>query len=145
MLKQQKAVASVTPGVLPNKNRVLSPAPVSYVSGQDGSQESRQSVSWRLTCYTKTQTERDPVAKDIVLSPECFDSLNSAASKQPERKTKTCTEICCWKLFTFTSHFLFYCDTGCHFFELRYCLRCIWKDVDQRQDGFTGKRLPVLF
>lgn len=41
---------------------------------------------------------------------------------------------------------LFYCDTGCHFFELRYCLKCIWKDVDQRQDGFTGEKAePVLF
>lgn len=36
---QQKAVASVTASVLPNKNQVLSNASVSCVGGQEGSRE----------------------------------------------------------------------------------------------------------
>lgn len=49
------------------------------------------------------------------------------------------------KTVYFLQVILFYCDTGCHFFELCYCLKCIWKDVDPRQDGFTGKRLYQFF
>lgn len=138
-LNQQKAVASVTAGVVPNKNQVLSNASVSCYSGQEESHESPGD----LNCYTKTNEEKSCLVWHC-LSVECFDSLNLTASKQPGWKN---VDICCWKTVYFLLLFLFYCDTGYLLFELCYFLeKRTWKDVDQRQDGYTGeKTVQVLF
>lgn len=59
MLKQQKAVASVTPGVYQIRTGFCR---LQQCHMSVGKREARnhvgQSVSWRLTCYTKTQTEK---------------------------------------------------------------------------------------
>lgn len=68
-----------------------------------------------------------------------------AAWKEKNEKTNMYRDMLL-KTVYFLWVILFYCDTGCHFFELHYCLKYIWKDVDQRQDGFTGEKAePVLF
>lgn len=97
-----------------------------------------------FNCYTKIKVEKSCRVWHCV-SVECFDSLNLTASKQPGRKN---VDICCWKeknCLLFNCYFCFYCDTGYLLFELCYFLKT-WKDVDQRQDGYTGeKTVQVLF
>lgn len=75
-----------------------------------------------------------------------FSELNGVKAAWKGKKHPNMYRDMLLKTVYFLLVILFYCDTGCHFFELRYCLKCIWKDVDQRQDGFTGeKAVPVLF
>lgn len=103
-----KSSCQCHPWCVPNKNRVLSLAPVSYVCGQDGSQESWQKQWQTYLLYQNPNREILSLKASSFSRMFRFSELDGikAAWKKKEKKT-TCTEICCWKLFTFYQSFCF--------------------------------------